>query len=168
MNKCDLRQNQLKGVRIARRNARMLFVQASYAWEVNKNPSEVVIDFFKTRAEILLNSKTSQASGSTLLFDEDFFQTAFRLMVNHKDAIDAWLIPCLSRQVQQVGIIERSILRLATLEMSAFFNIPKKVVMNESVELAKIFGATESFRFVNGVLHALSQKEAPAFSCTKN
>lgn len=55
--------------------------------------------------------------------------------------------------VEQLAIIDRNILRLAFFEIGAHdSDTPPKVVINEAVELAKIFGSDSSPRFVNGVL----------------
>jgi N utilization substance protein B len=55
--------------------------------------------------------------------------------------------------VDQLAIIDRNILRLAFFEIGARdSDTPPKVVINEAVELAKVFGSDSSPRFVNGVL----------------
>jgi N utilization substance protein B len=54
--------------------------------------------------------------------------------------------------------VERSILRLATYELLHEPKIPHKVVLNEAVELCRIFGSEEGYRFVNGVLDCLSKQ----------
>lgn len=55
--------------------------------------------------------------------------------------------------VDQLAIIDRNILRLALFEIgSQESDTPPKVVINEAVELAKLFGSDSSPRFVNGVL----------------
>ncbi|MCB0116827.1 MAG: transcription antitermination factor NusB [Caldilineaceae bacterium] len=55
--------------------------------------------------------------------------------------------------VQQLAVIDRNILRLSIFELlSPDSDAPPKVVINEAVELAKIFGGDSSPRFINGVL----------------
>lgn len=57
--------------------------------------------------------------------------------------------------VEQLAIVDRSILRLALYELGAHeHEAPPKVIINEAVELAKLFGGDSSPRFVNGVLGA--------------
>lgn len=53
--------------------------------------------------------------------------------------------------INQVAIIDRNILRLAICELR-YFDTPPKVVINESIELAKTFGSETSSKFINGVL----------------
>lgn len=57
--------------------------------------------------------------------------------------------------IEQMAPIDRNILRLAAYEILYDTDTPPKVVINEAVELAKIFGSDSSSRFVNGVLGTL-------------
>lgn len=54
--------------------------------------------------------------------------------------------------LNQVAIIDRNILRIAILEFAVLERVPVKVAVDEAIELAKLFGADGSARFVNGVL----------------
>ena len=54
--------------------------------------------------------------------------------------------------VKQLPVVDRNILRLALFELVFGRGIPRKVAINEAVELAKVFGSESSSRFVNGVL----------------
>lgn len=57
--------------------------------------------------------------------------------------------------------VDRNVLRLATHEMLSQPGTPLKVVINEAIELARVFGDTESAGFVNGVLDALARAHLP-------
>ncbi len=59
--------------------------------------------------------------------------------------------------MSQIDPVERGILRLGAYELLHHPEVPYKVVLNEAVELAKDFGATDSFKYVNGVLDELSK-----------
>ena len=59
--------------------------------------------------------------------------------------------------LKRIGFIDRAILRLATFELK-FTETPKKVILNEAIELAKKFGENKSKGFINGVLDSISQK----------
>lgn len=58
-------------------------------------------------------------------------------------------------QLQRMPMVDRNILRVAYCELEAEFEVPPKVVVNEAVEIAKLFGTVESPAFVNGVLDAI-------------
>ncbi|MBN2304563.1 MAG: transcription antitermination factor NusB [Anaerolineae bacterium] len=59
----------------------------------------------------------------------------------------------------QLAIIDRNILRLSVYEMSVEELVPIRVAASEAVRLAKIFGAENTARFINGVLGALTSNE---------
>ncbi len=62
--------------------------------------------------------------------------------------------------IDQIARIDRNILRIGLYELLYEKDVPPKVVINESVELAKAFGNINSSKFINGVLGtALSQKD---------
>jgi len=57
--------------------------------------------------------------------------------------------------LQQITVIDRSILRLGIYELLFAHEVPPKVAINEAVELGKTFGGESSGKFVNGVLGTL-------------
>lgn len=62
--------------------------------------------------------------------------------------------------LDQVAIVDRNILRMALFEFALQADTPVGVAIDEAVELAKLFGAESTPRFVNGVLGALAQNAA--------
>ena len=63
--------------------------------------------------------------------------------------------------IEQVGAVDRSVLRIGVYELEFLKEVPPKVVINEAVELAKTFGGDASGKFVNGVLGTLFKKLYP-------
>jgi N utilization substance protein B len=61
--------------------------------------------------------------------------------------------------LDQVAIIDRNILRIALWEFAVYAKTPLKVVINEAIELAKLYGSDSAARFVNGVLGSLASRE---------
>lgn len=60
--------------------------------------------------------------------------------------------------LEQISLIDKSILRLAIFELLHSENVPPKVVINEAVELAKQFSGENSSKFINGVLGTIFDK----------
>ena len=75
--------------------------------------------------------------------------------------MDALLSPALDRGINELDNVERAILRLAVRELSAREDVPYSVVIDEYVELAKLFGAEDGYKFVNGVLDKLAASLRP-------
>lgn len=71
----------------------------------------------------------------------------------HKQQIDEALNEKLENwTLSRLPKIERTVLRLAVYELLYVEDIPDKVVLNEAIELSKVFGDEKSSKFVNGVL----------------
>lgn len=60
-------------------------------------------------------------------------------------------------RLERLGVIERSVLRLAAAELLRG-ETPPRVVLREAIRLAERYGNPDSARFVNGVLDALARK----------
>lgn len=74
------------------------------------------------------------------------------------DKIVAKLAP--TWPINQIAVVDRSILRIAVFEVMFGGDVPYKAAINEAVELAKIYGSDSSPRFVNGVLGSLMDEAA--------
>jgi N utilization substance protein B len=61
-----------------------------------------------------------------------------------------------TRTVEELGLIELTILRIAVYDLKEQPEVPYRVVINEALELAKTFGSPESHKFVNGVIDKVS------------
>ena len=89
----------------------------------------------------------------------DFTRDIVHGVIDKQKQIDNLIAQCATeRQVGDLSSLDRSVLRMGILELIDFPNTPPKVVVNEAVELAKIYGSDNSYKFVNGVLGAVLQK----------
>lgn len=78
----------------------------------------------------------------------------------HRSAIDERIrAQAENWRLERMPSVDRNILRLAIYEMWYQNDVPKLVVVDEAVELAKRFGSEQSGRFVNGVLDGLMKSE---------
>lgn len=75
------------------------------------------------------------------------------------------LAPLLDRPMQELSPIEHAILWIAGYELLHDVSIPYKVAINEGVELAKRYGGTDGYKYVNGVLDKLALQARPE-ECT--
>ena len=83
----------------------------------------------------------------------DFARTLIRGVQEHQQEIDARLADASSNwDLDQMAKVERTLLRIATFELSYLPSVPLKAAINESIELAKTFGGPDSGKFVNGIL----------------
>jgi len=72
--------------------------------------------------------------------------------------LEGYIEPCLDRPLAQVDPVERAVLLVGAYEMAERQDIPYRVVINEAVEQAKLFGAEQGYRYVNGVLDKVARQ----------
>lgn len=89
------------------------------------------------------------------LDDKEFPKKLVQAVLDNLEKLDSIIAKAASEwPIEQINIVDRNILRLGLYEL-LFANreeVPPKVAINESIELAKTFGGESSGRFVNGVL----------------
>ena len=114
-------------------------MQALYQWELTGQVGAGIEDSF-------LNDWCLEG------VDQEYFKQLVQGILKYTAELDRVLEKCLDRDLASVDPIERSVLRIGTYELQFRPEIPVRVVLNEAIELARVFGAEEGYRFVNGVL----------------
>jgi len=127
----------------SRTRARRLALQGLYEWQVSDNkPAEI-------ETQYLIEKETGNV-------DVGYFRELIRKIPLHCDELDSHIAPLISRPLNEVDLVELAVLRLGTYELVFHPEIPYRVVINEAVELAKMFGADQGHRFVNGIMDRLA------------
>ena len=78
--------------------------------------------------------------------------------IRHYDAMLEMYTPYLNRSISDINLIEQIILVIAAVEFKENLSVPAPVIINEAVELAKLYGAEESYKFINGLVDKLSSQ----------
>lgn len=128
-----------------RHNARKAAVQALYQWDLTDQDADQIETQF-VQIHDLQN------------VDRKYLKEILREIPQTDDDLVAEIGPFLDRDFASLDPVERSILRLGAYELMHKQDVPTKVVINEMIELAKVFGADHSFKFVNGVMDKLARK----------
>ncbi|MCP3667333.1 MAG: transcription antitermination factor NusB [Gammaproteobacteria bacterium] len=128
-----------------RSQARHHAVQAIYQWQMTGQ------DIGEIRNQFLAEQDPSS-------FEVAYFDQLLKGIPTHLNELDEQLTPNLDRAIASVDPVERAILRIGAFELGHQPEVPYKVIINESVELAKMFGADKGHKFVNGVLDKLARK----------
>jgi N utilization substance protein B len=84
--------------------------------------------------------------------DREYFCALLHEIPASVDKLDEALAPLLDRKLSELDPIEHTLLRMGMFELTQRLDVPFKVVINEAVALAKKFGATDSYKYLNGVL----------------
>lgn len=123
----------------ARRKARKFLVQALYQWQLTATPAHEI------DAQFRVDNDFSKIDG-------EYFTEVLASVTTSAPQLDAEMAPYLDREVSELDPVSKALLRVGMYEMMKRVDVPYKVVINEAVNLAKTFGATDSFKYVNGVL----------------
>ena len=127
----------------SRNKARQAALQALYQWQLTgQAPDHILREFIEERP---LHG-----------VEVEYFRELLQQIPSHAEQLDELLKPHLDREIAEIDPIERAILRLGAYELAYQPAIPYKVVLNEAVDLAKIFGGEQGHRFVNAVLDKLA------------
>jgi len=129
----------------ARSLARRLVMQALYQWQLGGQTSAELLDQFA------LDEGYAEV-------DADDFAALLRGVVDDAEALDRSLGEMIDRPVAQLDPIEHAVLLIGVFELGHRPETPFRVVINEGVELAKKFGATDGHKFVNAVLDRAARK----------
>ena len=132
----------------ARRKAREYAMQAIYQWQMTGN----VLNEIEAQYLLTMNSKK---------VDIEYFQELFSGVLTSLDDLDDVVAPAIDRKMDEIDPVERAIIRLSAFELKNRIDIPRRVVINEGIELAKTFGATDGHKFINGVLDKISKTLRP-------
>ena len=130
-----------------RRKARSLALQALYSWQMAGQSL--------TDIEAQLRSDPEYDFDNA---DGAYFRELLMGVPQNLDEIDGHLGQVLDRGIAEVDPIELAILRIGVFEMTRRVDVPYKVVINEGIEMAKTFGATDGHKYVNGILDKLAPR----------
>ncbi len=128
----------------ARTRARELMVQALYQKQIaGHSTAELVSQYAE--------------DGNYARVDQEFFDEAFPAISNGQPELEAKIGGLIDRPLEQLDPIELSILLIGVYELEQRIDIPYRVVINESVNLAKRFGAVDGHKYINACLDAAAQ-----------
>ena len=123
----------------AKQKARKLSLQALYSWDLGG------IDLQTIEVNFTIENDMSKV-------DTDLFKALLYEVPKNLAKIDKAYQSHLDREQDQLDPVSRAILRISTYELLFSIEVPYKVAINEGVNLAKTFGPTDAYKFINGVL----------------
>lgn len=126
-----------------RHNARKAAVQALYQWDLTKQRTDEIEGQFE-KIHDLQN------------VDRKYLREIMHEVPDATEELEEIIAPFLDRKFSALDPVERAILRLGAYELKCKPDVPTKVIINEMIELAKVFGADHSYKFVNGVMDKMA------------
>ena len=135
--------------RSARVRARRSAVQALYQWLLTERPmSTIIAEFEQDRKEL------KKADG-------EYFRDILSGISTNSTLLRDTLLPFLDRKPDELDPVTRAVLHLGMYELLYQPTLPLRVVLNEAVELARMFGAEDSYKYINGVLDRAARQLRP-------
>lgn len=136
-------------MKTSRRRSREFALQGLYQWQLaGTDPKTIALQL-------------GDAEGFNKI-DTNYFRLLLEGAVANAAELEQAITPFLDRSFKGLSPVERGILLLASHEFRSCPEVPYRVVINEAVELAKVFGGTDGHKYVNGVLDKLAaQLRAP-------
>ncbi|MDC3315990.1 transcription antitermination factor NusB [Candidatus Thioglobus sp.] len=125
-----------------KQRSRARVVQALYQWLVSDE------DILKIEQQFL-NQKEGKISKA-------FFSNLFLNIPKKITILDEIIKPSLDRDIDELGPTEKAILYLGVYELKFQLEVPYKVVINEAVELTKLYGADGAFKLINSCLDKIA------------
>ena len=144
----DGEARQRHGGRSARRRSRELALQGIYEWLVGGQ------DVAAVEGHLMESEGFERA-------DRQHLREVLHGVIEGADTLRAQFVGFIDRTPEQLSPVEHGILLIGTYELQQRPEIPYRVVINEAVELAKSFGGTEGFKYVNGVLDKVAARLRP-------
>lgn len=92
--------------------------------------------------------------------DDEYLSRLVAGVVEHKTDIDMLIKEYLEKwSIERLATVDRNLLRIAVFELKYFRNeVPENVILDEAIEIAKIYGDDQSSKFINGVLSKVKHK----------
>lgn len=136
-------------MKTSRRRAREFALQGLYQWQVaGTDPATIA-------------RQLGDARGFDKI-DAGYFTALLEGTVGAAPELERAIAPYLDREFSRLSPVERGILLLAGYELAHQPEVPYRAVINEAVELAKEYGGTDGYKYVNGVLDKLAARLRPA------
>jgi len=134
--------------RRGRSGARRAALQALYQWQLaGHEPGDIVREFVAERELVGV--------------DRDYFRALACGIPAQLPALRALIEEVVDRDWSRLDPVARAALLIGTYELAGRAEVPWRVVVNEAVELAKLFGAEEGHKFVNAALDRLARRLRP-------
>ncbi|GHC18539.1 transcription antitermination factor NusB [Aidingimonas halophila] len=142
----------------SRHAARELAIQGLYQWQLTGKPIATIEAEFRSQTADEDLSDHENWSKVMEIADMALFHELLHNVVKHRESLDEAIAPLLDRRLEDLDLVELAILRLGAYELSHRLHVPYRAVINEGVELAKSFGATDGHKYVNGILDKLASR----------
>lgn len=144
----DEPDKSVRRAKSARRRSREFAVQGLYQWLLSHEDAGAI------------EAQIAEAVGFAKA-DAEHFQDLLHGAIRDAERLHTEIAQYIDRRVEELSPVEHATLLVGGYELLRHAEIPYRVVINEAVELAKTFGGTDGYKYVNGVLDRVAGKLRP-------
>ena len=131
------------------RKSRVCALQMMYQWEIARDTPERVKELYWREVRSVA--------------PREYADKLFDAATSETEVLDATIMRFARRwKIARMTAVDRNLLRLAVAEFRHCPEVPRPVVINEAIEIAKMFSSDDSYEFINGVLDAIAKEGAIA------
>jgi len=128
-----------------RHGARRLLLQALYQQQIAGH------DYAELRGQFADREGFGAADGQ-------YFFELLNEILSDPGVLDERIDAFADRPIAQIDPVERAVLWIGIAELRAHPDVPANVAINEAIELAKEFGAQDSYRYINAILDSAAKE----------
>lgn len=141
---------------MSRRKGRILAFQALYSWDVTKASVEDLLSF----SWLEKNGEEPEPS-ATVKDEQTFASLIIAGTIEHIDEVDALIESHLASNwsKDRINKVALAILRTSVYEMKFQNGAQPGIIIDEAVNIAKDYGADDSYKFINAVLDKIGKNE---------
>ena len=147
MPKSNKKKEEARLTKKGRSGSRQLLLQALYQHQLNGDGFDVLFSQSKQTKEFSR-------------IDQTHFKYLLQEILKNPDKLDKISSKHSNRPNEQLDPIERGIIWIGLFELFSPQDTPPSVVINEAIELAKVYGAQDSYQFINGVLDSFLKEHS--------
>jgi len=130
----------------SRTRSRRLAMQALYQWLLSGDAS---VNDIETQF-----SEDQEMQSA----NQEYFSELLNGVVDNQAELSGLLSSHVSRPLEEIDPVERAVLFIAAYEFKYVLSVPYRAVINEAIELSKVYGAEAAHKFINGVLDKLADE----------
>ncbi|MBN2546127.1 MAG: transcription antitermination factor NusB [Spirochaetes bacterium] len=132
---------------VHRREGRIIAFQALFAYDFTKKSIDELLKF---------DWLENECSNESL----DYAKFLIKGTIENIELIDSKINSRLRNwDFDRISIIDKSILRFSIYSLIFEKNLSKNIIINEAIEIVKLYGTQDSYKFVNGILDAIKKSE---------
>lgn len=147
---------------MSRRRGRIVAFQALYSWDVSKSSLDDLLTFTWLEKDAVKPEDDVQEPTASQKNDMDFASLIIAGTIDHIDEIDAAIESHLASNwsKDRINKVALAILRTSVYQIKFQSEAQPGIIIDEAVNIAKDYGADDSYKFINAVLDKIVKDEA--------